>query len=641
VSQPTQTDKRAASILQEIYRPVLRGYFCAFALYYVVMLPTHLVYYSGLDKLKMGALCSLAAAFGLVCAWVLRKPTTPMRTAIMLLTMNVLVVANVVASLSIEMQPAKLTYFIIMVMVFGLASISLRQSLLSISMALTAMLFFLPKVDPATYLVYAFLTFAAALASLAIAFFLRKSIMDIARAKVAADHQLGEASVLTTELREKSLSDSLTQLPNRRAFFGALRRTVSQREDAIAAGEELSDTTWLVLVDLDGFKAVNDLHGHMTGDTLLQEVSQRLKICTGKGVHVSRMGGDEFNVILTTDQSEHEVRERIENWLHALSRPYKIEGRHVRISASIGCKKLDLDQTVREQISLADYALIVAKKQGKNRLVIFNDEHALQAKARHDIERALRKADLASEITLVFQPQYDVHRDAIVRAEALARWDSPITGKIEPRQFIRIAEESGLITGITLTVAEKAFAELSSWAKPLPISMNLSSFDLMSDPTIEQLVELAERFGIQPELVEFEVTETAMMADFDKAKANLKRLTNAGFTIALDDFGTGYSNFSYLRALPIQKLKVDRSFLDNPGDPLTAKILHSLAGMSRVLGLECLIEGVEDELDLLLAKQAGVDLIQGYYFGKPMPAEELLALDLEGHTAQPARAIAI
>ena len=148
---------------------MLRGYFCAFALYYVVMLPTHLIYYSGLDKLKMGALCSLAAAFGLVCAWVLRKPTTPMRTAIMLLTMNVLVVANVVASLSIEMQPAKLTYFIIMVMVFGLASISLRQSLLSISMALTAMLFFLPKVDPATYLVYAFLTFAAALASLAIA----------------------------------------------------------------------------------------------------------------------------------------------------------------------------------------------------------------------------------------------------------------------------------------------------------------------------------------------------------------------------------------------------------------------------------------------------------------------------------------
>ncbi len=637
-SQSTATGK-ADSILHDIYRPILRGYFGAFALYYFAMFPTHLLYFTGFERVQMGSLSVIAGSIGLYGFLKLRRPTLPDWTEAVFIAMNISVVCNVIAALTINFQPAKLTYFIMMVMVFGLASVNLRQSLLSIGLAMLAMLYFLPRVDAGTYLVFGFLTFAAALASLSIAYLLRRSITDIAEAKLQAQSQLEEARIVGQDLREKSLSDSLTKLPNRRAFFSALRKAMANLSDASEAEETETASSWLILVDLDGFKAVNDIHGHLTGDALLQEVAQRLNMCTGVNAHVCRMGGDEFSVLLTSEQTEDGTRTRCESWLTALSRPYVIDGRHVQISASIGCKQLEPGKSSRAQISQADYALMVAKKQGKNRVVIFNDDHALQAEARHEVERALRKADLAAEIALVFQPQFDLSSEQIVRAEALARWDSPIIGKIEPQRFIRIAEESGLITGITLTVAEKAFAALRRWKDPLPISINLSSFDLMSDPTIDQLIGLAKYHAIDPSMIEFEVTETAMMADFDKANANLRKLTATGFTIALDDFGTGYSNFSYLRALPIQKLKVDRSFLDNPGDPLTSKILNSLAGMSRVLGLTCLIEGVEDELDLLIAKRSGVDLIQGYYFGQPMGEDELHALRQARSRPQPPSAV--
>lgn len=206
-------------------------------------------------------------------------------------------------------------------------------------------------------------------------------------------------------------------------------------------------------------------------------------------------------------------------------------------------------------------------------------------------------------------------------------------GHVGPDRFIKVAEESGLITDITLTVVEKALKELKSWNRPIPLSINLSSHDLVSDPMIDQIIAKSVSLDVEPSLVEFEVTETAMLADFEKAAANLDRLAQAGFSIALDDFGTGYSNFNYLRSLPITKLKVDRSFLENPGDPMTEKILFSLAGMARTLGVHCLLEGVEDELDLLTAKRVGAESVQGFLFGKPMSAEELQAV-VTGERAQ-------
>ncbi|MEP3049790.1 MAG: EAL domain-containing protein [Erythrobacter sp.] len=620
----SQTSAKTASAVQEIYRPIIRGYMAVFALYYCAMAPSHFWYSTGWELFYLSTASSTAAAIGIFGFWHLRKARHGASMAPLLITMNLMVVANVVIALNIQFAESKLTYFMIMAMLFALASVSFRQSVVSILIAVLALTTYMPILDSETFAIYAFLVFGVSMASLSITFFLRKAIVSIADANVDAEERLAEAKIIGEGLRQKSLSDSLTGLPNRRAFFEEIRRISGNGPKPVLKGETTGQSTWLILADLDGFKAVNDVHGHLVGDLLLKSVSNRLLEYCQEQAHVSRMGGDEFNIIYQGTGDEAAIKTWCAELLEILAKPYIIEGRHVRISGSIGCKTLDREQNVRKQISQADYALIAAKRQGKNRAVIFNKEHAEQAEERYKVEHALRLADTDTEIDLVFQPQYDLAENQVVRAEVLARWCSPTIGKVDTERFIRVAEESGLITEITLTVVQKAFGVLASWSDPIPLSINLSSFDLISDPIIDQIIIYAKELDIDPSLVEFEVTETAMMADFDKATANLDRLAEIGFSIALDDFGTGYSNFSYLRALPISKLKVDRSFMEDPGDPMSEKVLFSLAGMARTLGVHCLLEGIESEVDLLMAKRVGAESVQGFLFGAPMKSDELL-----------------
>lgn len=354
----------------------------------------------------------------------------------------------------------------------------------------------------------------------------------------------------------------------------------------------------------------------------------------GAEVHLSRMGGDEFNIILPDIADESEVESWCQGLLDHVAKVYLIEERLIQISASIGCNEIistaDDVQLVRD----ADYALLYAKKHGKNRMVVFRDEHAQVAAERFRIEQALRAADFDSEIELLFQPQFELGQNRMVRAEALARWSSPIIGDIMPGRFIEVAEESGLIAHITLAVLKQAIAALKNWHDPIPLSINLSGHDLISDPIIDQIIDQVKISGLDPALLEFEVTETAMMADMCRASRNMLRLSACGHPLALDDFGTGYSNFSYLRTLPISKLKVDRCFMENMGDPMTGKILQSLVGMARTLGVDCLLEGVEDELQLLMAKRVGAHIVQGYLFGMPMTAMELLSYIDEPNTVE-------
>jgi len=616
---------KATAAVREIYRPILRGYFSVFALYYVAMTPFNYWYLTGVDQFSLVGASSAAAVLGLLGCWYMRKPAPSHRVDMLLIAMNCLVVLNVAVALRIDFSTEKLTYFIISAMLFALASVNFKQSALSIIFAGFALISFLPRLDAPTFSAFAFLAFGAAMASLAIAYFLRKAIAKIADAKIETEEQLEDARSIGEEMRARSLSDSLTLLPNRRAFFAALRDAIQTTAKSPGTTRK-PDDVWLILLDLDGFKMVNDSYGHLTGDLLLKQVAARLITFAGDDVHVSRMGGDEFNLILVGAFEEADIKERCDRLLNVMAETYVIEDRQVKISCSVGFKLFDRKESEPSLISQTDYALMVAKQKGKNCAVLFTDAHARQAHERHTIEEALRHADLTEEINLVFQPQFDLTSNTIVRAEVLARWDSPTVGWIEPERFIRTAEESGLITQITLVVIEKAMRELQSWPTPIPISINLSGYDLISDPTIDQLITLVEESDVDSKLIEFEVTETAMMSDFEKATCNLRRLSEVGFTIALDDFGTGYSNFSYLRALPITKLKVDKSFIESPEDPMTEKILTSLSGMARVLGVHCLLEGVEDELDLLMAKRAGAQSVQGYLFGRPMPSSELLEL---------------
>lgn len=308
--------------------------------------------------------------------------------------------------------------------------------------------------------------------------------------------------------------------------------------------------------------------------------------------------------------------------LDNLSQVYEIEDRLINISASVGCCRMCPDESDVSLIRNADYALLQAKRLGKNRVITFRDEYAQDAFERFSIEQALRRSNFDEQIELVFQPQVDLSHNRIVSAEALARWQHPEVGVVAPERFIRVAEDSGLVSAITIVVVRKTLSVLKDWNFPISISVNLSAHDLISDNVINDIIELVEASGINPSLLEFEVTETAMMTDADRASANLHRLAAMGHPLSLDDFGTGYSNFNYLRSLPISKLKVDRSFMQDLGDPMTEKVLRSLVGIAQTLGVHCLLEGIETELELIVAKRVGAQLVQGFLYGKPIDGDE-------------------
>jgi diguanylate cyclase (GGDEF)-like protein len=624
----------ARSSIAQIYRPVIRGYFGVAAIYYIVMTLTHFWEFGGSDLLNMAAASITASLFALFSWHALRKPLSTGKLEALTSVTNMLILVNVLVALHLEYAQPKLIYFMMMAMIFAFACVSMRQALFSIIAALGGLIYELFRHESGQMGIYGFISFAAALSAIAITFFLRRAIGLAVAAKHEAELGREEAQNLGETMRQRSLSDSLTGLPNRRAFF----ETYTKYKN----GGYPSHAAWLILLDLDGFKTVNDVYGHIMGDELLKNVAERLRKYCGTNAHVSRMGGDEFNIILTTNAGVAAVEAWCQKLLPQIAEIYRIDDRLIQVSGSIGCTEIIVDEADTQLIRNADYALLHAKRTGKNRVVVFCDEHAKNAAESHRIEQALRVADFDSEIELVFQPQFDLGHNKVVRAEVLARWDSPTLGPIGPDRFIKVAEESGLIANITLTVLHKAITALKSWDQPFPLSVNLSGHDLIADQVIDQIISTAQDSDLDPALLEFEVTESAMMPDTQKASANLGRLAALGHPIALDDFGTGYSNFGYLRTLPISKLKVDRSFMENLTDPMTEKILHSLAGMARTLDVQCLLEGVENELELLMAKRVGAQSVQGYYFGIPMSAVQLFEyLDEQSASSeQPIRSVA-
>lgn len=607
--------------LVHAYQPVLQGYFKVATVYYAAMIFAHALTQKGNDLVIMVAASAVGCLGCASALFALRVARSAAAIELATTLVNLLVIGNVMAGLQVEFGQAKLVYFIMMIMIFAFACASIRQALVSILITFACLFYELSHNAPEQLKTFGFVGFAAALAAIGITCFLRRTLaVALAeRTEAEADRRNAEGRLesarrMSEQMRQQSLTDSLTGLPNRRAFFEQLELRRSQ------------GSFWLVLLDLDGFKSVNDNYGHMIGDELLRAVAQRLIAACGTSVDVSRIGGDEFNIIVLECLTRTEIAKWCENLLSVISKVYEIEGRQILISASIGCCRSDAGDSEIGLIQMADYALLHAKRSGRNRATIFRDEHARDATARFRIEQALRIADLERELCLVFQPQFDLRSRRITAAEALVRWNSPTLGPVNPGEFVLIAEECGLIAGITLTVLDKVLQTLRTTSARIPIGMNLSGHDLLSDDVIGMIISRVDDSGVDPSLLEFEITETAMMPDIERATANVARLAEHGHAIALDDFGTGYSNLRYLRALPINKLKVDRAFMDNAGDVMTEKLLRSVAGMARTLGVQCLFEGVEGELEMLLAQRAGAQAVQGYLIGKPMPWEKLTAM---------------
>jgi len=489
--------------------------------------------------------------------------------------------------------------------------------LLTITVLVPFSLFFLTRGEPVMTAIAA----NVIIVGLAVMFVVFTHYRDFARMveqRTELRRRQEEAEQLSRENLRLANSDSLTGLPNRRCFFTSIAHHLSA---ASATGETMA----VGLVDLDGFKAVNDLYGHTVGDQLLIDASKRLMAHPGWNASFARLGGDEFGVILRGASHQAEIENFGREICTLLRQPYLLPNVTAEISASIGFAAYPMaGDTVERLIENADYALYQAKQKASGTAVVFNTDHALDIKKLNQIDQLLRNADLDREMTVVYQPIVNLESGRTVSAEALARWHSPVLGDVAPAQFIKAAERSDLINRLTVLLYRKALADMKSWPKSVGLSFNLSARDVASQDTILHLAAITLKSGIDPRRIEFEVTETAVMADFDQALSALTRLRSIGLRIGLDDFGTGYSSLGYVHRLPLDKVKIDIQFISDIADNRTARsIVKSVIDLARNLGFASLAEGVETEEQARIIHAMGCGFAQGYFFGRPMPGADL------------------
>jgi diguanylate cyclase (GGDEF)-like protein len=376
------------------------------------------------------------------------------------------------------------------------------------------------------------------------------------------------------------------------------------------------------MIDLDRFKPVNDTYGHIIGDKLLSEVGARLAIEAGRDVVVARLGGDEFGFIASDPASFKGIGQRI---CDHLSRPYSIEGIGLTIGCSCGMASFpESGETAAELFDHSDYALYISKSAREGQAVLYSAEHEKQVRSEKAIALALKAANLEDELEIYFQPIIDIKSNKVRAVEALARWTSPTLGRIPPNLFIGCAERMGLIHEVTLALFKKALTHLHRLPADLKLSFNLSAHDVTSQRTIVSLIGMMKGMAVEPSRIVFEITETAVMRDFEVAAQSISLLRRMGVQLALDDFGTGQSSLGYLHRLTIDKVKIDRTFVAGLGELSGRKIIQSIVGLCQTLDLECIVEGVEKESQVKILQGLGCTTIQGFLIAPPMPIEEFL-----------------
>lgn len=427
-----------------------------------------------------------------------------------------------------------------------------------------------------------------------------------------------ETERLSTENFRLANLDGLTRLPNRHRFFADL--------DKLLAGGAPHPGIAVGVLDLDGFKPINDLYGHQFGDRLLAEVGRRLASLSSSGMTAARVGGDEFGLLFSGDVSHARLLDLGTTICATLQRPYELVDCTARLTASLGVAVFpDAGTTAIELSERADYALSFAKNHRRGGMAIFSSEHETQIRRSNEIEQALKLADFESEISVFFQPIFDVSSKGIVAFEALARWTSPSLGPISPVDFLAVAEKTDLIHSMTHVLLRKALEAAATWPPQMRIAFNLSAHDVSSPEAIDGVIRTALASGVAPHRINFEVTETALIKNVSSARETLGALKNLGAEISLDDFGTGYSSLSYVHRLPIDKLKVDRSFIaDIVDDPAARAVVKSIVDLSKNLGLTCVVEGVETASQVNVLLGLGCTVMQGYFFGRPIAGTDVL-----------------
>lgn len=424
------------------------------------------------------------------------------------------------------------------------------------------------------------------------------------------------------KIRELAYYDSLTRLPNRSLFNDRLDR-------ALANAHRLEKPFALMFLDLDRFKGVNDTLGHAVGDEMLCQAADRLRHCLRENDTVARLGGDEFVVILSGYKSADNMPHIATKILEELSRPFDLNVREVFSSTSIGIAVCPEDGTnPTDLLRHADMAMYAAKDAGGNTFRFYSEEMNAKAVSRMDLESNLRRALDENEFFVEYQPQIDLVTNQIAGVEALVRWQHPNLGIIPPNQFISLAEETNLILPLGVWVMRTVFEQCVIWAKsgwlPFRVGVNVSGRQFTQDDFVDVVCGLIEETGVDPNLLEFEITESVVMHDVDEAVVTLNKLRDLGIHMAIDDFGTGYSSLSCLKNLPVSRLKIDKSFIaDLQSNPDDRAIVEATIAMAKRLGLDVTAEGVETAEQFGFVQGRECDEVQGFYFSKPLSANDV------------------
>lgn len=606
--------------LSRAYRPLHKSFLITVVVYFAYVTVAHLFEQVGSDAWILSGFSLLtlitgAAALAFTAAGRLARPA---QVEVVNGVVHMALLSNVIAYQFLHYDPSRLVYFPLLAVAFALSAISRRAMLASVIVTLASMLGIVVWFDPGAVQSHILFTVATAFTAIGLSTFLHGVLSREVTARIVADRVAAEALAISAENARLAKIDALTGLPNRRRFFELVEAALLARPErpALVAG----------IVDLDGFKAVNDVFGHGIGDRVLLEVGERLTAGGRLPAVIARMGGDEFGILIEGDPSDQALVDNARDLADCLVPAFRFETAVATLSGSFGFARARAGDTAASVLDRADYAAYEAKHRVRGRAVLFSQHHEELIVAERKLERALLHADLETEIVPVFQPIVDGVTRITIGYEALARWHSPELGDVSPAVFIPMAERLGLVPRITQSMTRHVLEAMPLLPRGMRVSVNLSPRDLASSDAMRAISAILGTAAIRPCLIDFEITETAVMNDIGEAMEALLVLMAHGARISLDDFGTGHSSLSRVQLLPLDRIKVDRSFVTAiETDRASQAIVKTTIDLCRNLGVSCVVEGVETERQLAALQGLGARYFQGYLFGRPAPVSQILS----------------